>query len=151
MERDSSEMERTTIPDTPDTERTEPPTPSPGIESVEVSVEMGSSVHPRTPRTLTDPARSLAKTARSAGHSTAPRLSEEQNSHTTMQSMKRPDVKMSGVPHSRRFLSIENDVDQISAALRLTEKGLISAQKEARIAWILATVALIFAALAIAL
>lgn len=151
MERDSGEMERTTIPDTPDTERTEPPTPMPGSESVEVSVTLESSVHARAPRTVSDPAKSLAKTARSAGQSASPSLPEAQNSHTTMQSMKKPDVKLSGVPHSRRFLSIENDLDQVSATMRLMEKGLISAQKEARIAWILATAALVLAALAMAL
>ncbi len=144
-------MERTTIPDTPDTERTDPLTPAPSTDSVEVSVDLESSAHPRSRRTLTDPARSLAKTARSAGQSKSPQLPEEQSSNTTMQSMMRPDLKMSGVPDSRRFLSIENDLDQLSATVRLLEKGLIGAQKEARIAWILATVALVLAALAVAL
>jgi hypothetical protein len=118
---------------------------------------MESSVVPEGVRTLSNPARSLAKTARSAEHDRAPSAqkltapSEEQNSNTTQQSMLKPYVKMSGVPQSRRFLSIENDLSQVDAALRLLEKGLISAQKEARIAWILATVALLIAALAVAL
>lgn len=149
MGRDSDELERSTLPDGPDTEPSDPLSDT--MSSEEVSVSMESSVLPQALRTSSDPARSLAATARSAENERARTPIAEQNSHTTQQSMRKPDIKMSGVPHSRRFLSIENDLAQVDAALRLLEKGLISAQKEARIAWILATVAVLAAALAVAL
>lgn len=158
MGRDSEELERSTLPDGPDTEPSDPlsDTMTSGSEAVssgseEVLVSMESSVLPQAIRTASDPARSLAATARSAENTRVRAPSEEQNSHTTQQSMRKPDVKMSGVPHSRRFLSIENDLAQVDAALRLLEKGLISAQKEARIAWILAAIAVLTAALAAAI
>lgn len=151
MGTDSVDQERITIPDGPDTVPTDPLSETLCSESEEVSVNMESSLLPQGVRTVSSPARSLAKTARSPDDGRVRAPVEEQNSHTTQQSMTKPEAKMSGVPQSRRFLSIENDLSQVDAALRLLEKGLVSAQKEARIAWILATVAVLIAAVAMAL
>lgn len=151
MSRYSGESERSTLPDGPDTEPSELLSESMSSNSEDISVRMESSVHPAPQAKFNEPAaRSLAKTARSAendGTVSHP----AQNSNTTQQSMQKPDLKASEVPHSRRFLSIENDLAQLDASFRLMEKSVISAQKEARIAWILATVALLAAALKIAL
>lgn len=72
----------------------------------------------------------------------------EATSHTTMQSMQRPELKPGGIPHTRRFLSIERDLQQQSASTRLIAKQLESARREARLALALATIALLAAVLA---
>jgi hypothetical protein len=151
MSSDSGESERSTLPDGPDTEPSDLLSESMSSESEDISVRMESSAHPAAQTTASHPARSLAKTARSAENDGVLAPQAAQNSNTTQQSMQKPDVKLSEVPHSRRFLSIENDLSQLDASFRLMEKSVISAQKEARIAWILATAALLAAALGIAL
>jgi hypothetical protein len=72
-------------------------------------------------------------------------------SNTTLQSMKRPEETPGEVPHSRRFLRIENDVDQARASIKLLKKALEKAQREARFAWIVALVAAMLAGAALAL
>jgi hypothetical protein len=73
------------------------------------------------------------------------------SSSTTLQSMKRPEQPVGGVPHSRRFLRIENDLDQAVASIRLLEKSLVKAKNEARLAWVVALVAAALAGAALAL
>jgi hypothetical protein len=65
--------------------------------------------------------------------------------------MKRPEETPGEVPHSRRFLRIENDVDQARASIKLLKKALEKAQREARFAWIVALVAAMLAGAALAL
>lgn len=71
------------------------------------------------------------------------------SSHTTMQSMKRPEEVPGEVPHSRRFLRIENDLDQARANIKLLKKAVERAQREARIAWLVALCALVAAGVAL--
>lgn len=125
------------------------PDPSPTSDSVEVSVDLESSGEPaRT--TLVDGSQ-LARTTRSRAHSKEAKVAPTGHSSTTLQSMMKPDASSSGVPHTRRFLRIENDLDQTTATVRLLEKRLSGVQKEARVALFVALLALLIAALALAL
>jgi hypothetical protein len=71
------------------------------------------------------------------------------SSHTTLQSMKRPEEVPGEVPHSRRFLRIENDLDQARANIKLLKKAVEKAQRDARLAWIVALLAGIIAGAAL--
>lgn len=72
-------------------------------------------------------------------------------SNTTLQSMKRPEQVSGGVPHSRRFLHIENELDQAMASIRLLEKSVEKLKNEARFAWIVALLAAALAGAGLAL
>ena len=72
---------------------------------------------------------------------------QEGGHHTTLQSMIRPDLMNHGLSDPRRFLSIERELSENSAATRFLEKRLNRAEKDSRVALALAGVALLLAAL----
>ncbi len=72
----------------------------------------------------------------------------EEGSHTTLQSMIRPDLMAHGVADPRRFLSIERELSETSAAIKFLEKRLNRAEKDSRIALAVAGLAVLLAVLA---
>jgi hypothetical protein len=154
----------TSPPETPDTERGQPPTPPVSTDSVSVDI----SEHPGTSRSgtpaLDDPHErktikdDLSEMERGRTMSSVPAKNAlrsvpqaSKGSNTTLQSMKRPEQVPGGEPHSRRFLRIESDLDQALANIRLLEKSLGRARNEARFAWIVAVCAVLLGVAALAL
>lgn len=154
----------TSPPETPDTERGQPPTPNPSTDSI--SVDVGD--HPGTARSGTvsmdDPHEretikdDLAVEQRARAMSSVPAQNTlrsipqgSKSSNTTLQSMKRPEQVPGGVPNSRRFLHIENDLDQAMANIRLLEKSLGKVQIQVRLAGIVAALAVLLGVAALAL
>lgn len=70
--------------------------------------------------------------------STKAALPQTQDSNTTLQSMMRPESSSAGVPHTRRFLSIERELEQLGASIKLLEKRLESTKRDVKVAWIAA-------------
>jgi hypothetical protein len=66
----------------------------------------------------------------------------------TLQSMMRPDLVTHGVSDARRFLSIERELSEDSAAIKFLEKRLHRLEKDSRVALALAVFALLLAAVA---
>ena len=62
-------------------------------------------------------------------------------SNTTLQSMKRPEVTTTGATHTRRFMSIERDLEQMNATIKLLEKRCKRAENRVKMAWIAAAIA----------
>jgi hypothetical protein len=76
---------------------------------------------------------------------------ETTSKNTTLQSMRKPDVGSGGVPHSRRFLSIEYELSDFSVTVKLLEKRVAGLERNLRIALIAATAAGLLAIAAFAL
>jgi len=77
------------------------------------------------------------------------RLISPQNSgEPTLQSMMRPDLMPHGVSDPRRFLSIERELSEDSAAIKFLEKRLNRLEKDSRVALALAGFALLLAIIA---
>jgi hypothetical protein len=91
------------------------------------------------------PARELAA-PKNAAEKNAQKPDEE-GSHTTMQSMIRPDLMAHGIADPRRFLSIERELSELSAAIKFLEKRLHRGEKDSRIALALAGLAVLLAVL----
>lgn len=75
----------------------------------------------------------------------------EATHHTTLQSMIRPDLMNHGMSDPRRFLSIERELSESSAAVKFLEKRLNRIEKDSRIALALAGVAVLLAVLSFVL
>lgn len=73
--------------------------------------------------------------------STKAQLPLKGDSNTTLQSMKRPEVAASGVTQTRRFLSIERDLEQMNATLKLLDKRCTHLENSVKMAWIAAAIA----------
>jgi hypothetical protein len=83
-----------------------------------------------------------------SGRATAAQIAKPRSkdgTHTTMQSVMRPELATTGAPHSRRFLSIEREIEQSTAAIKFLKKEQIRLQKGLRLAWIVAGLALLVA------
>lgn len=78
-------------------------------------------------------------------------LTREATHHTTLQSMIRPDLMNHGMSDPRRFLSIERELSESSAAVKFLEKRLNRIEKDSRIALALAGVAVLLAVLSFVL
>lgn len=150
----------------PSTEKTGALSPSPPEEVLQIPAgsTSGSGLRTSDPPTdpdqenlsLTDPSRyspfasrapvttsTLAAKSSNSGEQSS--NAGEQSSNTTMQSMQRPEVAAGGVSQTRRFLSIERDLEQQSATTRLLQKQIEATRREARIALGLGVLALLAA------
>lgn len=166
---ESNALEPTSV--APDTEHAVPLTPVPSTASIPSSeatdVDSHLSSHPKaeTGRTQTLVSREQAQSSLrpdalsdsddrgyfgpDSGRATADQIrmarSKKQGTHTTMQSVMRPEPSSTGAPHSRRFLSIEREIEQSTAAIKFLKKEQIRLQKGLRAAWIVAGLALLVA------
>jgi len=68
---------------------------------------------------------------------------------TTLQSMMRPDLMPQGASDQRRFLSIERELSEDSAAIKFLEKRLNRLEKDSRIALAVAAFALLLTVVAL--
>lgn len=154
------ELERDPASFSPDTEIGAPLTPVPSTESVDVVVTPQRPVesalnptltsHAATPHTDTEDLTSTTKGTFSphSRRATAAQVREGkvgEGSSTTLQSMMRPEITMKGTSHTRRFLSIERELEQCGATIRLLEKEQIQLRRDTRIAWGVAGLALVAA------
>lgn len=139
----------------PDTERSQPLDSENGQSNLETSSRVASEFsgiknRPAPQPTATGPApareldvRTLAEPLRFDQSVPA----QEGGHHTTLQSMIRPDLLNHGMSDPRRFLSIERELSENSAATRFLEKRLNRAEKDSRVALALAGLALLLAVL----
>lgn len=153
MDRDSAEPRTTETPPQPDTEPSSPLTPAGDHISVDVvqaseldakATDDASAELARSQAATRDAISNLSVTQQSPltrMESTKAPLPLKGDSNTTLQSMKRPEVAASGVTQTRRFLSIERDLEQMNAALKLLEKRCTRAENSAKLAWIAAGIA----------
>jgi hypothetical protein len=156
------------ISESPDTEIGAPLTPVPSTESIDVIVPpvdsptdanrpvptLASPDNEQAKAPTSVPLESPAKFVPDSRRATAAQVTAgkaRDGSNTTLQSMMHPEPVSIGVPQSRRFLSIERELEQCGAAIRLLKKEQMRLQRDARSAWIIAGVALLLAGAAIAL
>lgn len=166
-EHEATSAEPTSV--APDTELAPPLTPVPATaplssaESIDVDLNPSSAREGQTGPNPTlasrDQTRSLPQfdSPRSSGkgsfgpdsgRATAAQVTKsrsKEGAHTTMQSVMRPELTSTGAPHSRRFLSIERELEQSTAAIKFLKKEQVRLQKGLRTAWVLAGVALLTA------
>ena len=92
------------------------------------------------------PARELDLHAPAQPLESTPSIPVQEGTHnTTLQSMIRPDLMSHGLSDPRRFLSIERELSESSAAVKFLEKRLNRIEKDSRVALALAGLALLLA------
>lgn len=141
MDRDSAEPRTAETPPQPDTEPSCPLTPAGEHISVDVVAPSESA---RSQAAARDAISNLSVTQQSPltrMESTKAQLPLKGDSNTTLQSMKRPEVAASGVTQTRRFLSIERDLEQMNATLKLLDKRCTRLENSVKMAWIAAAIA----------
>ena len=149
MDRDSANPRTTTTPPQPDTEPSFPMTPPGEHISVDVVphsqlIQETSPEFTRSEAVTLDAMERLSATQQSRltpMESTKAKLPLKDGSNTTLQSMKRPEVSTTGATHTRRFLSIERDLEQMNATIKLLEKRCKRAESGVKMAWIAAAIA----------
>lgn len=164
----------TQVESAPDTERNPPLSSSTEHISVDVaSLDMAALDAARDHSTVPPPesrgttrADNLRSTQKSSVHSEQPQRparfdgssspsqqhgQEPAESHTTLQSMRRPELVPGAVPHTRRFLSIEHELADVGTLLKVLEKRVERAERRLFFAWCAAVLAVLVAGAAIAL